>query len=245
MGVKGLRSLGDVRLVTFDGLGTIFRLRAPSVGAVYARYAGLDASGPAADRLEAAFRAVHEAAAPCDASRASDPDALERDWWRARVEETFARAAIAGAPPVDRFFDDLHEHFATAEAWALHDDARAAIEKLRAARMKLAVVSDFDGRLGRVLDGLGVAALFEAVVAGTRAGAPKPFPGPFLAALRAAGLPAAVCVHVGDHPVKDVQGALSIGASAILVDRDGRHAGRTGLIRVSSLAEVPPLLGIR
>jgi FMN phosphatase YigB (HAD superfamily) len=43
---------------------------------------------------------------------------------------------------------------------------------------------------------------------------------------------------VGDSPYDDVEPAIRMGLSAILIDRTNRHAGKLNLRRISSLKEV-------
>jgi len=77
------------------------------------------------------------------------------------------------------------------------------------------------------------------IVHSAGAGAAKPDPRPFQIALERLSLTAAECVHVGDDPVNDGEGASAAGLRAILVDRAGE--GGAGQ-RVRSLVEVPAML---
>jgi HAD superfamily hydrolase (TIGR01509 family) len=100
-------------------------------------------------------------------------------------------------------------------------------------------VSNWDVSLPPLLVRLGLAAHIELVVHSAAVGASKPAARPFLVALELLALEPADCVHVGDDPVNDGEGAAGAGLRAILVDR--RDEGWPGP-RVRSLAEVPALL---
>ena len=104
-------------------------------------------------------------------------------------------------------------------------DAQPAIERLAEAGLKLAVVANWDVSLHDVLERVGLAGAFEAVVTAAAVGAAKPDPRPFEVALSRLGVEAAQCLHVGDDPSTDVAGAEAAGMSALLVDRSGHTAG--------------------
>jgi putative hydrolase of the HAD superfamily len=82
-------------------------------------------------------------------------------------------------------------------------------------------VSNFDARLGPLLEDLGVRRLVDAVVCSSHAGSAKPDPAIFGAALAALDVPASATLHAGDDPVADVLGARAAGLSAVLVCRSG------------------------
>jgi putative hydrolase of the HAD superfamily len=216
-----------IRAVTFDAAGTLIAPREP-VGTTYARIAaayGIVAE-PAA--LDAAFRAAF-AAAPPMAFAGAEPSALprlERGWWRAVVGATLG----AGAHPAfDACFDALFAHYAEAGAWTLFPDVAPTLRTLRDRGLRIGVVSNFDGRLPAILDGLGVDA--DAVVWSTRAGAAKPARAIFALAASMLGVPLAELCHVGDDLEADVRGAAAAGAQAIHLDRAGaRTDGPTTLV---------------
>jgi putative hydrolase of the HAD superfamily len=223
----------EIRAVTFDAAGTLIAPREP-VGTTYARFAS--ALGIAADptALEAAFRRAFRTAPPMafpDAST-SDLRRRERGWWRAVVADTLGPAAAA-QPSFDACFDALFAHYASASAWTLYPDVPPTLHALRDGGLRIGVVSNFDGRLPAILDGLGVAA--DAVVWSTRAGAAKPARAIFDAAASALGVSIAELCHVGDDVDADVRGAEAAGARAIHVDRSGASA--EGLTTLVALVE--------
>ncbi len=119
----------------------------------------------------------------------------------------------------DALFADLYEHFAQPHAWALYPDVLPALDQLRA-HAPLHILSNFDRRLHRVLSGHHILEKFDSVILSSEVGASKPHPRIFRAALTAAGSPPpATCLHVGDDPRLDHQGALTAGLQAVLVNR--------------------------
>jgi putative hydrolase of the HAD superfamily len=226
--------------VTLDAAGTLF-VPQEAVGATYARVAArhdivLDpvATG---DRFRHAMRAAPPLAFP-----GIPPDRrreAERAWWRAVVRAAFG--ADAAQPGFDASFEALWMHFARPGAWTLDEGALDTLRALRAARLRLAIVSNFDGRLFELLDGLGITPLVDAVVASTAHDAAKPDPRLFHVAARLLSVPAHDVLHVGDDVDLDVHGALGAGCRAMLLARDGGPVPQ-GITVLRRLPDLPAAL---
>ena len=121
------------------------------------------------------------------------------------------------------------------EPW---EDAAPALAQLRAAGLRLVVVSNWDCSLPEVLDGIGLGPLVDAVVMSAVVGAAKPDARIFQAALELAGCAPGEAVHVGDSPEDDQMGAIGAGLRGLLLDRRGTPGTGT----VTSLSELPSLL---
>ena len=108
--------------------------------------------------------------------------------------------------------------------------ARAgAVETLRTLKargLKIALVSNFDGRLHRVVAELGLKPFFDAVIVSSEAGWAKPSPRIYAAALGALGVEPGEALMVGDRPKEDAAGATAAGLKALLYDPHGRAPGR-------------------
>src|SRR6185369_967821 len=139
----------------------------------------------------------------------------------------FAAGAIehAGGDPdlAGAALEPLREAFRDPGAWRVYPDAVPALEGLRAAGARLAVVSNWDSRLPALLSRLGLADYFDAVVVSHLAGVEKPSPGIFRKALDELEAGAGEALHVGDVVDLDIAGARAAGIDAVLVDRRGRH----------------------
>ncbi|KAL2904527.1 Haloacid dehalogenase-like hydrolase domain-containing protein 3 [Bienertia sinuspersici] len=83
----------------------------------------------------------------------------------------------------DSYFDEVYEHFANSQAWHLPDGAHETLMCLRNAGVKLAVVSNFDTRLRKLLKDLNVLDLFHSVLVSAEVGSEKPDAKIFKAAL--------------------------------------------------------------
>jgi putative hydrolase of the HAD superfamily len=101
------------------------------------------------------------------------------------------------------------------------------------------VVSNWDSRLEGLLEDLGLAPHFDAVVVSHHVGIEKPNPGIFRRALELLEADASSTLHVGDVPELDLAGAESAGIDAVLVDRHDRHAAFPG--RLPDLGSLPQL----
>ncbi len=226
-----------IRTVFFDAAGTLLELREP-VGETYARFARREGIGVRADALERGFRFAFAEAEPLAFPQASPRQirALEREWWRRLVNETFHRAEVHVSPrAIERAFAAVFEHFATRSAWRLFADVRPVLRNLHARGLRLAVVSNFDTRLLALLEAFGVAPSLDAVVLSSTSGFAKPDPRLFAAALRETGSTAAVTLHVGDSERLDRRAARAAGLRALRLDRSGRSARHV----IASLDELP------
>jgi len=208
-----------LRAVLFDAGDTLFRVRG-SVGEVYATVAARHGVTVAPAAIEQRFRGVFRAMPPLAFPYSSEAEwpAREYAWWRDLVARVFADIPFAG---FDAFFGELFDYFARPESWELFDDVIPALDELRRRDLRLAVVSNFDGRLTRICEGLGIANRFDAIVMSGRVGAAKPDPKIFSVALRRLGVAAREALHVGDSEKEDLAGAQACGLRALLLQRDG------------------------
>jgi putative hydrolase of the HAD superfamily len=209
----------SVRAVLFDATGTLLLFREP-VGEVYRAFAlefGVDLP---ATRIAEAFGRILAAADPMvfPAESPQRRRTLERQWWWRRVRSTF-RAADSAVRFTDfeACFDRLWNHYGGAAAWRLAPGTRQALETLRARQLPMAVVSNFDHRLPKILEQLEILEYFENVTIPTSVGAAKPDRRIFEAALAGLGNPDGRAVYVGDRAVEDVAGARGAGLLPIPV----------------------------
>ncbi len=254
----------QIRLVTLDAGGTLIEPVEP-VGATYARLARAAGFDVRAADMEAGFRRAFRAAPPLVAPRGTPEErlAFERAWWRAIVDASLD-ASLGRTPGAahdqptaaersarDRFFEAAFRHYARGAAWRTFPEVPQVLAELRRLGLTLAVVSNFDARLHRVLTELGIREPFAAVVVSSEAGAAKPDPAIFAHALAAAGgHPPEACLHVGDSLEEDVAGARRAGLAAALVVRraspdrpSGAAPGSDDVPRLSSLAGIVELAG--
>jgi HAD superfamily hydrolase (TIGR01662 family) len=127
---------------------------------------------------------------------------------------------------------ERHENF------ELYDDVPDVLARLRAAGLRIGLVSNSarDVREFARHHGLDV----DAGISSFHHGHTKPHGSIFRAVLELLGVEPAEAVMVGDTVGDDVEGALAIGMRAILLDRDGAHPGFEP--RIESLHALFPIL---
>lgn len=215
--------LGDLQqkisAITFDVGGTLIEPW-PSVGHVYADVAAQHGYfSPAPQVLNTRFRSAWRACRRFD---------YTRDGWARLVQQTFE--SDAELP----FFDALYQRFTESAAWRVFEDVTPTLESLACARVRLAVISNWDERLRLLLQRLNLDRYFETLVISCEVGSAKPDRTIFDHALQKLGVPAGEILHVGDSLEMDVKGARQAGFQALLLDRFGKS--QPGSIR--SLSEL-------
>jgi len=136
---------------------------------------------------------------------------------------------------------EIEQGWEVSENFELFEDALPVLEELRAAQLRIALVSN------------GIRDLEEFVVhhrldvdaaIGSRAhGRVKPHPTIFQAALARLGVEPQDTVMVGDSLEEDIAGARALGMRAILIDREDRHPEADE--RLTDLYGLPAALGLR
>lgn len=127
-----------------------------------------------------------------------------KPFWRLVVSEATGCAK-------DDYFEEVYQYYATGDAWCLPPGAYETIISLKDAGVKLAVVSNFDNRLRKLLKDLNVVDLFDAVIISSEVGYEKPDAKIFKAALDQINVDACKAVHVGDDQKADKSGANAVG----------------------------------
>ena len=170
--------------------------------------------------IRSGFRETFHSLGDPDFGENGSGEDAERAWWRKVVERT---AVSAGIDPADDLFEpcfaDLFDHYAAGAAWKVFPEVEGVLREVRAAGAKMAVVSNFDRRLHRVLDELGLTGCFDLVLTSADVAARKPSPKLLHEAVRRLdGHPEKTCL-VGDSEGADGGSARSAGISCFILDR--------------------------
>lgn len=221
-----------LRAITFDATGTLLDPY-PSVGAIYAEIAhaeGLSVDGTALqDRFRSAFKAGR--------AHTRTDEAGERAFWRKLSGDVFS--PWADATTMDRLFPALWEAFACADRWRPRGDIPALLSQLHARGLQLAMLSNWDARLHRVIAALGWRQWLSHVFISSELGAEKPDRMVFDHAAAALGCAPAEILHVGDSWDHDVAGALGAGWQAAWLDRKHPAPADPRVLHLRSLEELP------
>ena len=179
------------------------------------REVGLDLD---AQELDRAFRTSWQQMArrsAIDGPREND----DKGWWRELVGRVFDQVAPSLSElDRDNFFEVAYEHFAEPGVWELYPEVPRLLEEL-GSRFRLAVISNFDGRLRFILQHLGISKYFSYIFISSELGADKPDPEIFRRAVRIMHLNANEVLHVGDDPERDWKAASAAGLSVFRLDR--------------------------
>ena len=130
-------------------------------------------------------------------------------------------------------------------SWAVFPDVVAVLDVLAATPgLRLGVISNMDTVYQRSKLGfVGLADRFGCLICADAVGVAKPDPAIFRAGCCALGLRPEETAYVGDRLDIDAIGARDAGLLGIWLDRSGRGGAPAGLPVISSLAELPELLG--
>lgn len=137
----------------------------------------------------------------------------------------------------------VYDEFGKSSRWRLYDDVVPAFRRLGDRGLRLGLISNWDGRLVRLMDELGVGPMLDAVVSSADVGLRKPDPRIFELACERVGVLPEDAAHVGDHQYADVLGASSVGMRAVLIDRHGSDLP-AGAEPIGTLDELEGALGM-
>ena len=209
-------SAGAIKAVSFDAAGTLFHAF-PSVGYHYALEAGRFGVRVDPKIIESRFRNVFNACGGLATLGNQSSEQAEKSWWRETVLTVFRGFQIP--EKFDEFFEALYVRFSTKEPWRLFPDVISTLEACKRAGKILAVLSNWDSRLFRVLSELGILPYFCVVVISAKAGATKPHAQIFDRLKMELRLKSYEILHVGDNYVCDIEGAGAAGFLAVHLDR--------------------------
>lgn len=138
-----------------------------------------------------------------------------------------SHAGITASERSDAAFAELRRYHGLRNLWeSVPGDVRPALARLRAAGLKLVVVSNSNGTLRAHMERLDLTRHFALVLDSHQEGVEKPDPRFFRIALERSGSRAETTLHVGDLYEVDVVGARNAGLRAVLLDAADQYAGR-------------------
>ena len=198
-----------------DSLGTLLALEPP--GPRLVQELGRRGIGVSPEAAEVAFRAEirHYIRHHLEGS---DRAGLER------LRDDCARVLREALGLVAADQETVRSSMLAAIRFRPYPDVVPALRRLRAAGLRLVVVSNWDCSLGDVLDHAGLRTLVDGVVTSAELGVAKPEPAIVRAALELARTGPEAAVVVGDSLDHDVAAARAAGVAALLLRRAGPEA---------------------
>ncbi|MEK6631643.1 MAG: HAD family hydrolase [Acidobacteriota bacterium] len=147
------------------------------------------------------------------------------------------RAGITANADTDAALAELKVFHDQDNTWdSIPDGVVPALQRLRAAKLQIVVVSNSNGTLRRLFDRVGLARHMDVIIDSKEEGVEKPDPRLFHRALQRAGADPAATIHCGDLYEIDVIGARTAGLPAVLLDAAEMYEG-VDCPRVRSLGE--------
>lgn len=222
--------------MVFDAGGTLLHMDYEALARVYVHAAATRGVQVSIPRARAILEALENEMPQRQRQRAVS---LEADngarFWDEFFGDGFRRLGVLDQ--MTREVTDIRARFQRGEFETLYDDVVPTLQALRAQGKHLGILSNFSPNLEDVLRALGIHAYFSFFIVSGIVGIEKPDARIFDRMVRAARVPRAEIVYVGDSVFHDIAGARAAGLAAILVDRYNQHPEFDGA-RVRTLREL-------
>jgi HAD superfamily hydrolase (TIGR01509 family) len=230
---SGIPAWRDPRAVVFDAGNTLIFADRERIFEIYREF-GVE--GDEGSFVAAEFLARCELSARVEAGATGTEAHIWKDYFLTLFRESgVPDDAVAG---VGARIQAAH---AESHLWThVEPGTRDALDSLRDAGYRLAVISNADGRVESVLEQVGLREPFEFVVDSALVGFEKPDTRIFEEGLRRLGLPGPDAVYVGDLFPVDVVGARRAGMQALLLDPS--ESLDLPVHRIRSVGELPAWL---
>ena len=126
--------------------------------------------------------------------------------------------------------------------YTLFEDVLPLFQKLKTKQFLLGIITNADKYVLNYIESLGLKPFLDVIMTSEQAGAEKPSPRIFSAALEAAAIQPSEMLYVGDQYKTDILGARSAGCQAVLLDRYGINSDIQDCPKISSLTDLPQYL---
>lgn len=218
----------DLELVLLDAGNTVIFLDHEAVADIVTSH-GVACDARVLVRVEGVAKRRYEALLAAGASH--------EDGWGLYLRALLEEAGLP-APEAKEMVVPLRRAHDAFNLWRrVPADLPPALARLRALGLRVAIVSNSEGKLPDVFARVGLGDAFEAIVDSHFEGVRKPDPEIFRRALARLGVAADRAVYLGDIPGVDVVGAHAAGMRAVLVDALGFYPEHASSPRVASVAE--------
>jgi REG-2-like HAD superfamily hydrolase len=223
-----------IRAICFDAGATLLHPD-PPVEQVYARVFAQDGARFSPEALQDALARAWEVVQAGPPGDRYGGVSGERAFWRGFLGRV--RARLDGGEVSEQAFGRLAAHFREPGSWSIYSDVLPALADLSSRGYALAVISNWDSHLPRLLGELDLTRHFRVISVSAIEGSGKPAPEIFRRTCARLNVAAEEALHVGDSVHDDLEGARAAGLGALLLDRDDRHPGVAERIR--GLGELP------
>jgi REG-2-like HAD superfamily hydrolase len=209
----------EKKWIAFDAAGTLFEPAEP-VEDIYADCFSTLGFGLPESAWKKAFVRAFEVTPEPIFPETGNGEEVEKDWWRDLIRRAAEAAGIRPDPyTMEQAFDELFDHYASGSAWKLFPETETVLTSLREKGVGLAVTSNFDFRIHRVLKELGISGHFDLVLTSADVRARKPCPLILEKLLSLTGTCPADCCLAGDSLSADRGAAEAAGIAFFHIDR--------------------------
>ena len=204
-----------IRAILFDAGNTLIRMDYVAIAGELARH-GAVVTPEALQRAEWAARVRLDAELFAPPERVSTES---RDTTARYTGYILANAGISDPAIHDRVMEWRRGYNVPVGLWTVPEpEAEAALALVREAGRVAGVISNSNGTIRRILEGLGFTRYLDFVLDSQEEGLEKPDPRLFARALARAGVRADEAAYIGDFYSIDVVGARRAGLQAVLMD---------------------------
>jgi putative hydrolase of the HAD superfamily len=215
--------LNGVEVLSFD-VGFTLLEPAGTFGGILARLASKHGFELDTEELNSRFLEAHQKYLSHATSRGGEGiyscEDKSRFWWEAMAFDAFdhnlpesTRKTIAS---------ESYDTMALAESWVIYPDVVPALNALKDKGYRMIAISNWDSRLESLLESLGLSEYFEKLYISSLIGHEKPQPEIFHFVLQDLGVPPGSILHIGDHPLDDVQGPARVGIKGLAITRPNK-----------------------
>jgi putative hydrolase of the HAD superfamily len=173
---------------------------------------------------------------------------VSEQWWN-HMERKFTMDFIAMGIPENaaaKAASKVKSGILNPESYRVFPEVPEVLGRLKKKDWRHIIVSNNHPELKDVVASLGLLEFFDNVITSAMVGFEKPHPQIFHYAIEAAGAHHAERWMVGDNPIADVEGAMRVGISAVLVRSNGscKHLAKD-LLEVESIFDQHSGAGVR
>ncbi len=225
--------MNGIKAVFFDAGGTLIHLDAPRICDLLSEELGITAS---LEGFQRAQSMAMQRVAALVAEGAGSTENLKREFYSTLLPRMGVRSDLA--PAIDCVLKLAQSEMLWRRTEA---GAARALERLKERGLRLAVVSNSDGRIESAFHQAGLFDYFDFFIDSFLVGVEKPDPRIFRIALERAGVEATEAIYVGDLYSVDVAGAREAGLAAVLYDPFGLNA-EADCLKIREIGDLIKLL---
>lgn len=198
-----------IRWVIFDAAGTLLHMQ-PAPETIYCEEAAQLSIDADPETLVRRFPVAYQQAFG-DYSTPTDQADQRRRWFEV-VQACFPHVT---SPQIESLFNRLWDRFGNSATWKLDADCESVFESLRSSSIGIAIASNFDSRLRKILNDIPALADLDRVYISSEVGFSKPNPKFYQFVQSQLEAEAAELLMVGDCKVNDFETPKSLSWRAL------------------------------